>query len=172
MINGKQLVEHGIITNVPEENIQQVGIDLNLMKIEVIRSDVKVGFIPRAASKKTQLPHYEEWLPIEKNGKKIWDLQPGVYSVTFDQGCDIPNNVFTLIRQRSSLLRNGVILHSSVFDPGFKTEKIGTCIVVFNNIEIEVGARIAQMYGHVVENVQNLYNGQWQGDKQRNEKAN
>jgi len=158
MLNGKEIVARGIVTNVPEENIAQHGVDLNLIGVEKMKG---VGLIPIKG--KTTLPRYEEIVPIEG----VWRLEPGVYNITFDQGCKIPNDQMLLIRQRSSLLRNGGSLHSSVFDAGFETTKIGTVMVLFHSVDIEYGARIAQIYNHVTDPVENLYNGQFQQDKQR-----
>lgn len=158
MLNGKEIVERGIITNVPAENIQQHGIDLNLIKVESL---VVAGFIPKEG--KTILPQYRQISPT--NGR--WGLMPGIYNVTFAQGCKIPNDQMLLIRQRSSLLRCGGLLHSSVFDAGFETENIGTMVLIVHPVEIEVGARIAQIYNHVTDPVDNLYNGQFQKDQQR-----
>lgn len=158
MLNGKEIVRRGIVTNVPEENIAQHGVDLNLIKVERVMG---IGLIP--VKGKTILPNYQEI--IATNG--IWRLNPGVYNITFDQGCKIPSDVMCLIRQRSSLLRCGGQLHSSVFDAGFETENMGTFMVLFHPIDIEVGARVAQMYNHVSDEVENLYNGQFQKDSQR-----
>ena len=46
---------------------------------------------------------------------------------------------------------------------------MGTVMVVNETIFIEEGARVAQIYFHECTPVgeENLYNGQWQGDKQR-----
>ncbi len=169
-LTGKQLLEQGIITGeIPAENVAQHGIDLNVIKIERMEG---VGHIPKQG--KTGLVEYKEVQSIpgykDENSKEeieFWELYPGSYSVTFEQGCNIPADKMLLIRQRSSLLRNGTFLHSSVFDAGFKTERIGTVIVVMHLIHIEVGARIAQIYAHNSNVVENLYSGQFQGDKQR-----
>jgi len=74
-----------------------------------------------------------------------------------------------MIRQRSSLLRNGAIIASSIFDPGFTTENMGTIMIVTATIFIEQDARVGQMYFHECDEVneENLYNGQFQNDKQR-----
>lgn len=171
-LTGKQLYELGVITNViDQENVQQHGIDLNVIDIQAMDGE---GFIPLMG--KTQLVNYrpvvlDAMSVTDQNGDttdtKVWRLIPGAYSVTFAQGCTIPPNQMLLIRQRSSLLRNGTILHSSVFDAGFKTERMGTVIIVMHPITIEFGARIAQIYAHLSNQVENLYNGQWQGDNQR-----
>ena len=74
-----------------------------------------------------------------------------------------------MIRQRSSLLRNGAIIASSIFDPGFETENMGTIMIVTATIFIEQDARVGQMYFHKCDSVaeDNLYQGQFQNDKQR-----
>lgn len=162
-LTGKELVEKGIINGpLKEDNIQQHGVDLNLRKVEMI---VGRGMIPLEG--KTVLASRSEIRPIEIDKKLFWTLDPGVYDITFDQGCKVPSNQFLLIRQRSSLLRNGTMLHSSVFDAGFETEQVGTVMHVRVPISIQVGARVAQIYAHESNEVENLYDGQFQGDKQR-----
>lgn len=165
MLNGKELIAREIITGeIPAENVQQHGIDLNLVAVERVMGIGKIPF-----EGKTVLPSYQEVIPIEG----VWKLNPGTYNITFAQGCNIPNDQMLLIRQRSSLLRCGGILHSSVFDAGFKTDAIGTFMTIMHPVDIEVGARIAQIYNHQTTPVDNLYDGQWQGDKQRaNENSN
>lgn len=166
-LTGKQLVEQGIITGeILEENIQQVGVDLNLIAVEAILGP---GFIPKAS--KTKLATRRRVTPIDKeiDGQmyKVWELGVGVYDITLKQGCKIPANQRLRIVQRSSMLRNGVILSSSIFDPGFVTEAMGTVMLVNEPVFIEVGARIAQAYVSETNQVENLYNGQFQNDNQR-----
>ena len=72
------------------------------------------------------------------------------------------------IRYRSSLVRCGAIVHSGQFDAGFKTDAMGCFLQVIRPLHIEEGARIAQAIVFESNDVENLYDGQWQGDKQRN----
>lgn len=164
----RALVNEGIITNVErDENIQQVGVDLNLIKVEKIYCDLmSLSLIPNEG--KSVLTKRAP-LALEEltNGKPGWFLQPGVYDITFSQGCKIPNNLALFIRQRSSLLRNGVLLHSSVFDPGFETDQMGTILFVHESIQIECGARVAQIYAHYCESVEerDLYGSESKGSQ-------
>lgn len=161
MLNARELLERGIVTGeITEDNISQVGIDLNLVKV---RQVVNGGMVPKKG--KTELPDYID-IPLDEG---FYKLMPGVYDIELQQGCNIPSDVTLLIRQRSSLLRNGAIIHSSVFDPGFKTERMGTVLIVNAPIAIEHGARVCQIYGHsnTEVNSDDLYNGQFQNDKQR-----
>ena len=72
-------------------------------------------------------------------------------------------------KTRSSLVRCGADVRSGQFDGGFKTKAMGAFLKVELPIEIEVGARVAQMIVNETYEVANedLYDGQWQGDKQR-----
>ena len=161
MYNAKELVDKGIITGpIKEKNVQMHGVDLNLIAVKRVLGG---GHIPLLG--KTVLGSYED-VPVVDG---MWKLDPGVYDITFAQGCKIPNDIMMLIRQRSSLLRNGTMLHSSVFDAGFETEQMGTVMTVQLPITIEEGARVAQIYSHQGTPVgeDRLYTGQWQGDKQR-----
>jgi len=101
------------------------------------------------------------------DGVEGWILHEGVYDITFNEGCKIPENRVAFIKQRSSLYRNGAIINSPVFDPGFETEFMGTLLYVHEPLFIEINARVAQIYFHECNGAE-LYNGQWQGDKQRN----
>lgn len=170
-LNGKQIVEQGIITNViNKECIQQVGVDLELIKIERVMG---TGIIPQEGKTKlgTKIPVPMVDCPNPKGDEKTkgWLLTPGAYDITLEQGCKIPANQRLQIVQRSSVLRNGGVLASSMFDPGFETDHIGTVMFVFASVFIHFGARVAQAYTTEVNEVENLYDGQWQGDKQREE---
>lgn len=159
MLTGKQLIEQGIITGpIEESNIQQHGVDLNVVEVHKLWGG---GSIFRKSP--TQLGIKEKITPRDS----IFVLQPGVYDFTFKQGCKIPPNYWGEIIQRSSLSRNGTFIRSAIFDAGFETKNIGTIVTVMLPIHIEVGARIGQFVVHASNEVKNLYNGQWQNDKQR-----
>lgn len=160
MLNSKELRE--IVTNFDEENVQQVGIDLNLIRVQKINGG---GFIPKTG--KSLLPIYEEVKTELLYGRECWELQQGTYIITLQQGCNLPENIAFEIVQRSSLMRCGAIIRSSVFDPGFRTDNIGTILIVHETIIIEKGARVGQIVAHSCTPVQNLYEGQFQNDKQR-----
>lgn len=163
-LTGKQIVKNSIITNVCEEGIQQQGVDVRLMKVsKVSESNIDMGYVP--ANGKTHTPHTEEVMPIGG----LWTLSPGYYEVEFKEGCKLPNVTAMYFKTRSSLVRCGAIIHSGQFDAGFETDKMGAFLHVINPIQIEVGARVAQVIVHESYPVDddNMYNGQWQNDKQR-----
>jgi len=165
ILNAEQLLEQGlIILDDAKGKPAQVGYDLSIKEVNKVG-----GEIGRVLKDKTIVNKHT---PVEKTsleGKKGWILYQGVYDVIMNEGCDIHPDRVGLIRQRSSLMRNGAIITSSIFDPGFKTANVGTYMIVFETIFIEEDARVAQMYFHECEPVSKdqLYNGQFQNDKQR-----
>ena len=175
MLNAEQILEQGLVkTENSKGKPAQVGYDLSVKSINRIGDDhtstrANIGMVLKD---KTILNNYTPVELTRIDGYEGYLLHPGAYDITFNEGCKIPSNYVGLIRQRSSMLRNGTVLHSSVFDPGFETEFMGTVMVVNTPIFIEENARVAQIYFHECQEVreENLYNGQFQGDKQR--KAN
>lgn len=174
MLNADQIVEKGLLKLEQSKGKKaQIGYDLSLKEVNRIGSTAgsnvwqESDVIGRVLVDKTELISYHPISKINLDGKTGWLLYAGAYDITFWEGCDIPSNYVGLIRQRSSMLRNGTVLHSSVFDPGFSTEFMGTVMIVNQPIFIEDGARVAQIYFHECSEVEELYDGQWQGDKQR-----
>ena len=172
MLNAEQILEQGLIkTELSKGKPAQVGYDLSAKSINAIGKDEfnsrpNIGMVLKD---KTILNNYT---PVETkiiDGVEGWLLYPGAYDITFHEGCKIASNRVGMIRQRSSLLRNGAIIASSIFDPGFETDNMGTIMIVTATIFIEQDARVGQMYFHECDGVaeENLYNGQWQNDKQR-----
>ena len=158
-LTGQELINKRIVTgNVSLENIQQHGVDLNLRSVERV---IGIGFIPKEG--KTLLSERENIKPEDN----IFSLEPGVYDFVFEQGCNIPHDQRAEVIQRSSCSRNGLFIRSAVFDAGFKTEQVGTMVIVMNPIRIEKGARVAQFVCEASNVVEKTYNGQWQGDSQR-----
>ena len=159
MLNAKENLEEGlIILDEAQGKPAQVGYDLSIKSISKLKGGGKI------LKDKTVVNELEE---VAYNGfDNGWWISPGTYDVMCNEGCNIPANRTAMVRQRSSLLRNGAIIASSIFDPGFKTDNIGTVMIVTERIFIEKNARIAQMYFHE-NNEGELYDGQFQNDKQR-----
>ena len=168
-LTGQQIFEEGIIFGIGEENaIQQQGIDVRLKSVRGF--EYGDGYVP--CKGKTQIPSTYVKKPDYNYATEIgeYHLLPGYYELEFCEGCKIPNNRVMGFKTRSSLVRCGAIVHSGQFDGGFETENMGAFLHVIKPITIQEGARVAQAIINesyeVSEN--NMYNGQWQNDKQRN----
>jgi len=166
MLNADQILEEGLITLDKNSHGKpaQVGFDLSIKAINQVG-----GRVGKVLKDKTEVNQH---IGIEKkmvDGKFGWLLYAGVYDVIMNEGCNIAPNRVGLIRQRSSLMRNGAMIQSSIFDPGFQTTNVGTYMFVNMPIFIEENARVAQMYFHDCTPVteDKLYDGQFQNDKQR-----
>lgn len=172
-LTGKQISESNIITNLRSEGIQQQGVDVRIKNVSKVVMDYGCGYVP--AKGKTVAPKSIIEPIIEPSTIQTeydtceWMLQPGYYEVEFEEGCKIPNNIAMYFKTRSSLVRCGAEIISGQFDAGFETENMGAYLKVNLPIIIEKGARVAQAILTETYEVgtDQLYNGQWQGDKQR-----
>ena len=172
-LTGKQIVEKGIVIGACDEGIQQQGVDVRVIDIKRVDAcDGLCGFIP--ATGKTLTPVVTP-VDLQQNYRGnyrgiFWELRPGYYEVTFEEGCQIPADCAMYFKTRSSLVRCGAEIRSGQFDGGFETDHMGAFLKVELPIEIEKGARVAQAIINETYTVEKeyLYDGQWQGDKQRN----
>jgi len=168
MLNAQQILDEGLLKlEQTQGKAAQVGYDITLKQVN------RVGFygegpnrIGKVLKDKTELTTYTPYPLMRVDGVNGWLFQPGTYDITFNEGCKIPDNRVAFIKQRSSLWRNGALINSPVFDPGFETDFMGTIMLVTQPIFIEENARVAQIYFHECDSAEK-YDGQWQNDKQR-----
>jgi deoxycytidine triphosphate deaminase len=177
MLNAQQIIDEGLLKlDETKGKPAQVGYDLSLKAVQKVGTSMsnspynvsRDNRIGKVLKNKTELTVYTPIEAINLDGDEGWLLYQGVYDITFWEGCKIPSHRTAFIKQRSSLWRNGTLINSPVFDPGFETEFMGTIMLVTETIFIEKDARVAQIYFHESTNTDATYNGQWQGDKQRN----
>lgn len=134
----------------------QVGYDLTLKAVKTING----GLVTKD---KTTVNDYTEIYPTHSDeGKFLYHLDPGTYSLTFEQGIKLDNKHTAFIRHRSSILRCGGIITSGVYDPAFYVDEMGAVLIATKPIVIEKGARCAQLI--VFENHEaDAYTGQFLG---------
>jgi deoxycytidine triphosphate deaminase len=175
MLNVKQIIDEGLLKlEHTKGKPAQVGFDLSLKAVNKVGYNPQVnpetlektGKIGKVLIEKTELTDYTPVEPLNLDGRRGWLLHEGTYDITFNEGCRIPANRVAFIKQRSSMWRNGTLINSPVFDPGFETNNMGTIMLVTETIFIEENARVAQIYFHECDPAE-LYDGQWQNDKQR-----
>lgn len=156
MLNNANQVEQLLQTNGKGAKAQ-VGYDLTLKEVKTINGG-------SVLCDKTIVDSYNEVPSYELEGKTRFTLEPGTYSLTFEQGVKLPSNKTAFIRHRSSILRCGGIITSGVYDPGFEVDEMGGVLIATRPITIEKGARVAQII--IFDNFDaELYAGQWQGNK-------
>jgi dUTP pyrophosphatase len=156
MLNNANQVEQLLQTNGKGAKAQ-VGYDLTLKEVKTINGG-------SVLCDKTIVDSYNEVPSYELEGKTRFTLEPGSYSLTFEQGVKLPSNKTAFIRHRSSILRCGAIITSGVYDPGFEVDEMGGVLIATQPITIEKGARVAQII--IFDNFDaELYDGQWMGEK-------
>lgn len=156
LLNADQVTE--LLTTNDKGAKAQVGYDLTLKGVKKVNGGIVM-------SEKTIVDEYTEVLPSRNlNEKLVFKLEPGTYSLTFEQGVKLPTNRTAFIRHRSSILRCGGIITSGVYDPGFEVDEMGGVLIATQPIIIEKGARVAQII--MLENVSaEAYDGQFLGKK-------
>ncbi len=89
-------------------------------------------------------------------------LRPGGYIARYGERIRIPEGHVGFVYPRSSLMRNGSMLHTAVWDAGYEGRGEGL-LAVHRPIEIEPGARIAQLV-FAEANHDGTYDGSYQGE--------
>jgi deoxycytidine triphosphate deaminase len=165
IVNPKEVLEKGIIyvesgptiivdEENPENQCQQVGIDLRLAKAFKI-----VGPVEFSVSKKTTKPNLIEIAPV--NGYYYFESGEQ-YAIDFIEDVRVPADMAALVINRSTVNRFSGTVTSGVYDPGFQSK--GGCGAIFRptySTKIEQGFRMAQIVFYRASSA-SLYSGQYQ----------
>ncbi len=159
IIDPNKIMEEGIIKNLDGEPfvIQQNGIDLTLGSLEKVKGGV-LGITHREINEYEQIYFTEN--ESGDDPEEWMHLQPGCYSIMFEQEVDIPAGMCAQIIQRSTLNRMGGYILSGLYDSGFKNV-LGAILRVDESIHLQKGARVAQVIFHEAESA-SLYEGIYQ----------
>ena len=163
VLNDKQLkeaIKNGLITNAIdiEKQTQSCGIDLTLNKVE---SFLERGVLDFDNSER-QLPELFEYKPV--NGYYI--INRGIYLVTYNEVVDVPKDCCAIARPRSSLLRMGITVETSVWDPAYKGRS-QSLLIIHNprGVKLKQNARIVQLVFLKLDEVaEKGYSGIYQGE--------
>lgn len=139
-----------------DTQLQPAGIDLRVFQVFKFRSAGILGFSER------KLPEVEEVLP--ENG--YWSLDPGVYKIRFAEVVELPRDVLALCFPRSSLLRSGVLVSCTVWDPGYVGRGEALMHVINpHGIKLGVGSRVVQLiFFRLNKAVEKTYEGFYKGE--------
>jgi Deoxycytidine deaminase len=135
---------------------QPAGVDISVCEVYEFKSR---GFI---GVERRELPCVERLEDVEG----FWALSPGVYKVRYCEVVEIPLEAVALCFPRSSLLRMGVDLRCTVWDPGYRGRGEGL-LVVHNpyGVRLEKGVGVAQLvFVRLLEKPRQGYSGLYQGE--------
>ena len=113
--NSEYIFNEKILGDKDHAKKAQVGVDLSIVRIEKIEGEASFDKDSKLSGVK-----YKE-APFGFSGStKVYELEPMTnYAITFQQGLEtLKDNEWGLIVQRSSFLRAGCRVVSSIWDPG------------------------------------------------------
>lgn len=153
--SGAYVAEH--VTPVSDEQVQPNGVDLTLAQVD---EPIDAGRLGRDG--KTIGGRQEIAPSAVSDDAEVYYLAPGPYVVRYGETVRIPEEHVGYIYPRSSLLRNGCMLHTAVWDAGYEGQGVGL-LVVHHDVELERHARIGQLvFARAIH--EDTYDGTYQGE--------
>jgi deoxycytidine triphosphate deaminase len=147
---GSFVADH--VSPVDPEQVQPNGVDLTLGAVLEPREPGRIGRDGKRVGERAERP------PVDG----VHTLGAGGYVVRYGERLHIPERHVGFVYPRSSLLRNACMLHTAVWDAGYEGRGEGL-LVVHRGIELEPGARIAQLVlGEASHD--DTYDGTYQGE--------
>jgi|SRR3954470_2763078 deoxycytidine triphosphate deaminase len=163
VLDGRSIVEKKYITFEDklwdvDEQVQPNGVDLRVHRVMHVHG---VARLPSATSRidaeNVQINEIfakEGWFKIPTG--------PGNYLVDFREFITVPDGYCAIIIPRSSMSRTGIDIVSGLWDTGF-SGRLGATIRNRNAIDIQYGARLAQVLFMKSAFSGHRYNGRYQG---------
>ncbi len=141
-----------------EYEVNPTGVDVTVDQIMNVGQDwFKIFRDSKSMGNRTYV-HFSE-----VGGTEIARLTPGYYVVRYSEVIDIPEGHVGFIYPRSTLMRNGVMLFTAVWDAGYEGKGEGG-MIVNRPMEIERFTRVGQFTLVEAEGSGESYNGQYQGE--------
>jgi deoxycytidine triphosphate deaminase len=140
------------------EQVQPNGVDLRL---DAVLEPTELGSITREG---TTIADREPLEPgsIGADGEG-YRLDPGGYVLQYAETVSIPEEHVGFVLPRSSLMRNGAMLNTAVWDAGYEGRGEGL-LQVHNELVLETGARVAQLVLAAADH-EGVYDGSYQGER-------
>ncbi|MFW5965499.1 MAG: deoxyuridine 5'-triphosphate nucleotidohydrolase [Halodesulfurarchaeum sp.] len=156
--SGSFVAEH--LDEVEPGQVQPNGVDL---RVEAILEPSEPGRIRtdgKRIGKREPRPEVPLGGDIDRPG---YHLDPGGYVLQYAETVRIPLEHVGFILPRSSLMRNGAMLNTAVWDAGYEGKGEGL-LQVHHEIEIETGARVGQLVLASADH-EGVYEGSYQGER-------
>jgi dUTP pyrophosphatase len=139
-----------------KEQLQPNGIDLTLREVAMLQSPGRI-----AASNSQRA--VSSLSPLVFDGLGFVQLMPGIYSITYNEVVNLPQNIMALATPRSSLLRCGVTIHTAIWDAGY-SGRSESLLVVYHpqGFQLQKNARVIQLVFFRLTNHTQGYQGIYQ----------
>lgn len=152
--SGAYVAEH--VSPLRDQQVQPNGVDLTLDAVFEQHGTGRIGRDGKEIAARSTLD------PDESEGHATFTLSPGGYVVRYAETVHIPEGHVGFIYPRSSLLRNSCMVDTAVWDAGYEGKGEGL-LEVYHEVEIERGARIAQLVLAAADH-EGTYDGSYQGE--------
>lgn len=151
-----------VLGNIDKDCVQQAAVDLRLEKVWTMEGTFTIDETSKQHRKTT---------PMELDADGYYTMKPGVYECSFDHDIAIGPDEAALVITRSTLVRNGILMASGLWDPKFAGR--GGCALHVNggDFRIKPGTRVAQFVVWKVLNAQGAYDGSYGLDANGKPKA-
>ena len=150
--SGRYVAEH--VTPTTPAQVQPNGVDLTL---DAVFEQTTGGHLGRDGKEIGDRREREA-----SGDPPTYTLEPGGYVVRYGETIQIPEEHVGFLYPRSSLLRNGCMLDTAVWDAGYEGKGEGL-LEVYHEITIERDARIAQLVLADADH-DDTYDGSYQGE--------
>ncbi|MEM4780103.1 MAG: deoxyuridine 5'-triphosphate nucleotidohydrolase [Halalkalicoccus sp.] len=154
--DGAFVADH--VTPTTRAQVQPNGVDLTLDAIfeplepgRITRNDTEIGKRQRVASAE-----------LDRKVPETFYLESGGYIARYEEVIEIPEGHVGFVYPRSSLMRNGCMLDTAVWDAGYEGRGEGL-LEAHYDVELERGARIAQLVLAKADH-EGTYDGSYQGE--------
>jgi dUTP pyrophosphatase len=141
-----------------EQQLQPNGFDLTLESVWRIEGAGTIG----VTNAERVIPPRMEVTPSSEGW---FELAPGLYVIRFREVVALPLDVMGVAWPRSSLLRSGVVIHTSVWDAGYHGRSEALLVVhPAAGVRLAVGARVLQIVFVRLDAPTQGYAGTYQGE--------
>jgi dUTP pyrophosphatase len=156
----KLIEEKGLIQNYVdlEKQLQPCGFDLTLKEV---REFSGFGMVDLTNKERTIAPSE----PLNSDEEGWFHLPEGSYKIVYNEEVRIPLNIVAMARSRSTMLRNGAVIETALWDPGYNGRS-SSLLVVTNphGIRLKLNARVTQLVFFNIE-VTDGYRGEFQNER-------
>ena len=141
-----------------ETQLQPNGFDITLRDISMMKTPGRIS-----VNNKERI--VSELSPLEYDSEGYICLEPGIYSINFNEIVHLPDNIMALARPRSSLLRCGVTVGTAVWDAGY-SGRSESLLTVHNpeGFTVQKNARVVQFVFFTLTGKTEGYNGIYQNE--------
>lgn len=159
LVKSKKLVEG--LSERELKNPEGAGFDLRIGELYELEGSGFLGVTDR------ETPKIKLIASLVKDGKKKVELKPNTYYIMGTvEKVNLPDNLVSLMRPRTTLFRSGVHLLLGQVAPGYKGQlNFGMVNLRPVPFYLEMGARVVHIQFFTVKGKNSLYRGQWQGGR-------